>query len=99
MPGSTRFFGPDQPMPPFRYLSGPSFSVQNTGSVTILGSHSFSSAWWPSVSPSCTGLPGSAANPSDGSGDRTCDEGGRIGPMTDVEGDQRHPPATQIKEI
>jgi hypothetical protein len=35
VPGSTRFFGPEQPMPPFRYI-GPSFTVQNTGPVTIL---------------------------------------------------------------
>ncbi len=35
VPGSTRVFGPDQPMPPFRYF-GPSFAVQNTGPVTIL---------------------------------------------------------------
>jgi hypothetical protein len=35
VPGSTRFFGPDQPMPPFRFF-GPSFAVQNTGPVTIL---------------------------------------------------------------
>jgi hypothetical protein len=35
VPGATRFFGPDQPMPPFRYI-GPSFAVQNTGPVAIL---------------------------------------------------------------
>jgi hypothetical protein len=36
VPGSTRFFAPDPPTPPFRYI-GPSFTtVQSTGPVTIL---------------------------------------------------------------
>jgi hypothetical protein len=35
VPGPAGLFGPDQPMPPFRYV-GPSFTVQSTGPVTIL---------------------------------------------------------------